>query len=181
MELPSEEGANIWLPFTRILVLIAVIAISLYIVFIPEEQIAKLEGYGYAGIFLISVISNATVLIPAPGLLIVFSMGARLNPFLVGMFAGIGAALGELSGYMAGFSGQALVENSDRYKRLSKWMQRNGPLTIIISALIPNPVFDLTGIIAGILKMPVINFVLWAAIGKILKMTVVALFGFGVL
>lgn len=162
------------------IVLIAVIAVSLYIFFIPEEQLIKLEGYGYAGIFLISILSNATVFIPAPGLLIVFSMGARFNPWLVGLFAGLGAALGELSGYMAGFSGQALVEHTNRYKRLSQWMQRNGPLTIVISALIPNPVFDLTGIIAGILKMPIFSFLLWAAIGKILKMIIVALFGYGI-
>lgn len=161
--------------------LIAVIAISTYIVFLPEEHVKTLEGYGYAGIFLISVLSNATVLIPAPGLIIVFSLGARFNPFLVGVFAGTGAALGELSGYMAGFSGQALVENSERYKRLTQWMKRNGPLTVLLSAFIPNPFFDLTGIIAGILKMPVTRFLLWAAIGKIMKMTVIALFGYGLI
>ena len=181
VDVPPESKAPKKLTFIRILVLIAVIAISTYIVLLPEEHVRTLEGYGYIGIFLISILSNATVLIPAPGLIIVFSLGARFNPFLVGIFAGTGAAIGELSGYMAGFSGQALVENSQRYQRLTQWMKRNGPLTVMISAFIPNPVFDLTGIIAGILKMPISRFLIWAAIGKILKMTVIAMFGYGLI
>jgi uncharacterized membrane protein YdjX (TVP38/TMEM64 family) len=165
----------------RILVLVVVIAISAYIFFIPEKYLKLLSAYGYFGVFVVSILSNATVLIPAPGLLLVLSFGARLNPFLVGLFAGLGAALGEISGYMTGFSGQALVENRDIYERLSLWMRKNGPITIVISAFIPNPLFDLTGIIAGVLKMPLINFLIWAAVGKILKMTVVALAGAGII
>jgi membrane protein DedA with SNARE-associated domain len=162
-------------------VLLIVIAISTYIFFIPEEQIALLSGYGYFGVFAVSILTNATLFIPAPGLLLVLSFGARLNPFLVGLFAGLGAALGEISSYMAGFSGQALIENRDIYERLSLWMKKNGPITVVISAFIPNPLFDLTGIIAGALKMPLTNFLIWAAVGKILKMMIIALIGAGII
>ena len=60
-------------------------------------------------------------------------------------------------------------------------MKKNGELTILVMAFIPNPFFDLTGIAAGILKMPVWKFLFWAFIGKFFKMLLIALAGAGTL
>ena len=147
----------------------------------PEEQAEQLESYGYVGIFLISILANATVLIPAPGLVIVFTMGAKFSPFLIGLAAGAGATLGELSGYLAGFSGQAIIEDQNRYDQMVNWMEKNGALTIMFLSFIPNPLFDLAGMVAGILKMPIHKFLFWVLIGKILKMLLFAYAGAGVL
>lgn len=165
----------------RLLALLVVVAISVAIFFLPEEQARQLEAYGYPGIFFLSVLSNATVLLPAPGLLVVFSMGARFHPLAIALAAGTGAAIGELSGYLAGFSGQAVIEDAAMYKRMSGWMRRNGSLTVFSLAFLPNPFFDLTGIAAGALKMPLRQFLLWCWLGKIGKMLLVALAGAGVL
>ena len=54
---------------------------------------------------MLSILSNATVLIPLPGVLLTSAMGAVFNPVYVALAAGSGAALGELSGYMAGVGG----------------------------------------------------------------------------
>jgi membrane protein DedA with SNARE-associated domain len=175
----AGQSHQIIITVARLLALIFVIAVSIYIIRIPEEQVGKLEGYGYPGIFIISILSNATVLIPAPGLVIVFSMGARFNPLWVGIAAGLGATIGELSGYLAGFSGQAIVENRQLYERMVSWMKKNGPLTVVSLAFIPNPIFDLTGIAAGALKMPIWKFLFWAMIGKIIKMLLTAYAGAG--
>jgi membrane protein DedA with SNARE-associated domain len=175
----TSQFSQTWITLARILALIFVIAVSILIVMLPEEQVSQLEGYGYPGIFFLSILSNATVLVPAPGLLIVFSMGARVNPLWVGIAAGLGATIGELSGYLAGFSGQAIIENRQMYERMVGWMKKNGPLTIVGLAFIPNPIFDLTGIAAGALKMPVMQFLFWAMIGKIIKMLITAYAGAG--
>ncbi len=175
----SNSSTQILITIARVLALIFIIALSIYIIKIPEEQVAQLEGYGYPGIFIISILSNATVLIPAPGLVVVFSMGTRFNPLWVGIFAGLGATIGELSGYLAGFSGQAIIENRKLYERMVTWMKKNGPLTVVSLAFIPNPVFDLTGIAAGALKMPIWKFLFWAMIGKIIKMLLTAYAGAG--
>ena len=106
-----------WLGVARVLALLFVIGISIYVVLLPEEQAEKLESYGYLGTFLISILANATVIIPAPGLVIVFSMGAKFNPLLIALAAGAGATIGELSGYLAGFSGQGIIEDQKRYDR----------------------------------------------------------------
>ena len=177
-ETPAKN--NTLLLIARILALVFVIAVSIYIVLLPEEQARQLEAYGYWGIFLLSIISNATVLIPAPGLVIVFTWGAAFNPLLVGLAAGAGATIGELSGYLAGFSGQAVIEDQKMYDKMVAWMERNGPLTVVLLAFIPNPVFDLTGIAAGALRMPVVSFLFWALIGKAIKMLITAYAGAGV-
>jgi membrane protein YqaA with SNARE-associated domain len=175
----SNSSAQSLITIARILALIFVIAISIYIIRIPEEQVGQLESYGYPGIFILSILSNATVLIPAPGLVVVFSMGTRFNPLWVGIAAGLGATIGELSGYLAGFSGRAIIENRQLYERMVIWMKKNGPLTVVILAIIPNPIFDLSGIAAGALKMPIWQFLVWAMIGKTIKMLLTAYAGAG--
>ncbi len=152
------------------------IGISVYIYTI-RDQAAKFAAYGYPGIFLISVLANATILIPAPGIAIVFAMGGVFNPLVVGLVAGTGAAIGELSGYMAGFSGQPVAEKTKIYQRIESWMQRYGMLTIFVLAAIPNPFFDLAGMSAGALKMPLYKFLLACLPGKIIKMWIFAYAG----
>lgn len=182
MEQPSPQNTHpVRTTLARIAALIFVVAITIYILYLPNDKAQKLQSYGYIGIFLISILANATVIIPAPGLLFVFGMGAKFSPLMVGLAAGVGAALGELSGYLAGFSSQAILEDRERYGQLVDWMNKNGPLTIMILAFIPNPLFDLAGMVAGALKMPVVKFLLFVAIGKILKMIVFAYAGAGIL
>lgn len=165
-----------WLTVARILALVAVIGISVFVYSIREHA-EKFAVYGYPGIFIIAFLANATVLLPAPGIAVVFAMGAIFNPLAVGLAAGAGGALGEMSGYLAGFSGQAVIERADIYERLVLWMTRNGNLTIMLLAAIPNPFFDLTGIAAGALKMPITRFLFWCFIGVTFKMTVFAFLG----
>ena len=160
----------------RVVVLLAVIFLTIVLV-INREKIQALQAYGYPGIFLFSILANATILVPVPGVVFTSAMGAIFNPLYVSIAAGAGAALGELSGYLAGFSGQAVVENSARYGRVVNWMEKYGDITILILAFIPNPLFDLAGVVAGILKMPVWKFLAFCVIGKILKMMMFAYAG----
>ncbi len=168
--------STVALNLLRVFVLLIVIGISVYIYTI-RDQAAKFAAYGYPGIFLISVLANATILIPAPGIAIVFAMGGVFNPLVVGLVAGTGAAIGELSGYMAGFSGQPVAEKTKIYQRIESWMQRYGMLTIFVLAAIPNPFFDLAGMSAGALKMPLYKFLLACLPGKIIKMWIFAYAG----
>jgi uncharacterized membrane protein YdjX (TVP38/TMEM64 family) len=153
----------------RILAFVAVIVITLF-VYSMRDDAEKLAVYGYPGIFLISFLAYATVLLPAPGVAVVFAMGAIFHPFGVALAAGSGAALGETIGYLAGFSGQGVVERADMYEKLTTWMQRNGPLTVFLLAAIPNPFFDMAGLVAGALKMPFLTFIIWCWCGQVIKM-----------
>jgi uncharacterized membrane protein YdjX (TVP38/TMEM64 family) len=167
---------SLGLTFVRVGALIFVIAITVYIYYV-RDRADELARYGYPGIFLLSILANATIILPAPGLAIVFAAGGVFAPFGVGLAAGAGATLGELSGYLAGFSGQAVIEQRGVYNRIESWMKRYGPATIMALAFIPSPLFDLAGVAAGALKMPVHKFLLWCALGKIPKMLVFAYAG----
>ena len=164
------------LKIIRWLVFLFVIGLTVFI-FIKSEKIQHLEAYGYPGIFIVSILSNATVIIPVPGVILTSAMGAVLNPVYVALAAGAGAAIGELSGYLAGFSGQGVVENRDWYLKVENWMKKYGDITILILAFIPNPLFDMAGISAGVLKMPIGRFIVMCFIGKVLKMLLFAFSG----
>jgi len=160
----------------RVLALIAVIALTVFI-YMVRDQAEEFAKFGYPGIFLITFMAYATVLMPAPGLAVVFAMGGVLNPIFVGLAAGGGGALGELSGYLAGFSGQAVVERTEVYQRFHGWIEKNGFKAILILSALPNPFFDVAGVIAGILKMPLRRFLLAVWIGVTFKMLVFAWIG----
>lgn len=137
----------------------------------------EFKEYGYIGIFFIALLANATVIIPAPGVAIIFAMGAAFHPLSVGIAAGTGGAIGELSGYLVGFSGQAVVERTDIYDRIKPWVDKYGGWAILVLSAIPNPVFDVAGIAAGIAKMPMRTFLFFVWIGQLIKMTMFAYAG----
>lgn len=156
----------------RVIIFGGVIALTAYL-FTIRDQLQLLEGYGYIGIFLLSIVANATIIVPLPGVVLTSAMATIFNPLGVAIAAGSGAALGELTGYLAGFSGQGVVENSPRYQRILEWMKKHPRymnLAILVLATIPNPFFDLAGMASGALKIPLWRFLIWVWIGKILKM-----------
>lgn len=153
--------------------------LTFLILSLPPEQLELMESWGYPGVFLLSLLSNATLFLPAPGLLIVFAFATKLPPVKVAIFAAIGATLGELSGFIAGYSGQGIISNNKIYQKMVSWTDSNGPITVMVLAFLPNPFFDLTGIAAGALKMPIGTFLIWAFIGKFFKMLITAFAGAG--
>ncbi|MHB0965415.1 MAG: VTT domain-containing protein [Bellilinea sp.] len=157
------------LKIQRILALLFVIGLTVFL-YLNRDRVQELEGLGYPGIFLLSLLSNATLILPVPGVLFTSAMGAVFNPFWVAIAAGTGAALGELTGYLAGYSGQGVVERTKWQPKVESWMRKYGGITVFVLSLVPNPVFDIAGLTAGMLKMPVIKFLFWSMLGKILKM-----------
>lgn len=164
------------LTLVRILALVFVIGLSV-VLFLYRGQVQKLRVFGFPGIFLVSLLSNASLIFPVPGVLFTSAMGMVFQPFWVAVAAGSGAAIGELSGYIAGFGGQGVIENKQWYDRVSNWIRKYGDITIFVLAVIPNPVFDIGGMVAGALRMPLWRFLLWCWLGKIVKMLAFAYSG----
>lgn len=167
----------------RILAVLFAIGISVAIYLLRSRiDIEKLKPYRYIGIFIISFLAYATVLLPAPGAAFVFTIGAAFkdvpfNTIRIALAAGSGAALGELSGYLAGLGGQAVLEKRNIYQKLTSWMEKHGSVTIFVLSALPNPLFDLVGLIAGALRMSPWKFFFWCWAGETLKMLVFAASG----
>ena len=164
----------------RIVALAFVIGISLYIYSI-RDQAEKLTTYGYPGIFLISLLAYSTIILPAPAIAIVFSMGNVFPPLGIALAAGVGAALGEVVGYIAGYGGRGVVEKVAFYDTVVGWMQKYGNITILLLSALPNPLFDVVGAAAGTLKVPVLKFLFWCWIGETIKMIIFAYGGYWIL
>jgi len=134
---------------------------------------------GYFGIFIVSLIGSASIILPIPFIVVVFSAGALLNPLLVGLSAGAGAAIGELSGYGVGYGAQTLITKHKKWFELAEsWFQKHGGfLVIFIFAATPLP-FDIVGLMSGAMKYPVKRFFIATLLGKIVANLIVAYAGF---
>lgn len=134
----------------------------------------KLEAnnVGYTGAFLINLIGSASIVVPVPGLAAVCAAAAPavgLNIIALGLVGGTGATIGELTGYLAGYSGQSFVQRSRYYERVHSLVIRRGALALFILAALPTPLFDVAGIASGSLGYPLRRFLLWVFLGKIIK------------
>ena len=172
-----------------VVVEVQIICIRVYIV-VFREHIADFKQYGYLGVFLISLTASATVIAFVPSVPVMFALGGVLNPFLVGLTAGVGEAIGELVGYFAGRSGHAffikgrstITGNSEGlYYQLEKWIRTRGGLALFLSSAVFNPFFSVIGATAGALRFPAWKFFLIVWAGKTVKWTVIALVGYGLL
>ena len=170
-------GKPMWVVLLPRLLILLLITCGTLAILLNREQLRQFATYGYPGVFLISLLGSATVIIPAPSIAVVFAMGAVLNPILVGLAAGIGEACGELTGYLAGATGRAVVADRDLYQRMVRWTGRCGLIPIFVLSVVPNPVFDIAGIAAGALKVPFWHFFTVCWLGKTLKSTAMALLG----
>ncbi|MBI2849479.1 MAG: DedA family protein [Chloroflexi bacterium] len=151
------------------------ITVALYLF---RDKITGLGNYGYLGAFLISLITSATVFLPVPGIVALFALAATLNPLLIGLAAGAGGIIGEMTGFLVGYGGhEALRGRSKLHSRLEKWMRRWGSWGVFAVAAAPLPLFDVAGIIAGALRFPLWKFLLIGWVGKTIKLTLLIMAG----
>ena len=169
------------IPILTIILVIA-ITIGIYLIYGRHpERLVELKNYVYWGAFLISVIGNATIILPGAVLLILSQIGIVLypltgpvGPIIVGLVGGAGAAIGEITGYLAGYSGRGIAEKSRIYNRLVSWVKRWGAPAIFVFSVVPL-VFDLVGIAAGILRVPFWKFMLACWLGRTLLYVIIVL------
>jgi len=163
-----------------LLILLLVIAIWVGVFYFYREypgRVSALQTYGYLGAFLLSLLFNATVILPLGGIGVVFALGAVLPlPVVVGVAGGIGAAIGEITGYMAGYSGRGIAQKSRFYGRMEGWVKRWGSWAIFGFSIVPFA-FDLAGISAGVLRFPFWKFFVLCWLGRTILYIVAAVAG----
>ncbi len=185
----SEEFPS-WYQQLRYLPLIFLaIAIIVLIVVVVEDP-PKLEGteelkdyaknkLGYLGVLVMGLAGSSVPIWPLPGSWAAFlAGGAGLNPALIGLAAGFGEPLGESTYYMAGYGGQAAVTNVRGYRRVVRWMERHGAITLFLVCAIPNFVTRAAVIAAGALRYPFWKFFLICWAGKTVKSIGFAIAGY---
>lgn len=156
------------------------------------EQIRALEHYGYLGAFVISVFGGATIIAPIPMTPVVFALGTvmkpefapYMGPIFVGIAAGLGETVGGLSIYMTGYGGGTALHDmkegrvKSAYKRMTRWVERRGSLTLFILSAVVNPFFYPAALAAGALRFGIWRFIFISLIGKTIKGITVAAAGY---
>ena len=149
------------------------------------EFVHALEGYGYAGAFLISIFGGATIIIPVPMLAVVFALGGVMKyPVLVGAAAGLGETVGALTIYLTGYGGGAALYDIKHsriqaaYLRLTDLMERRGSLTLFILSAVLNPFFYPAALAAGALRFGIKRYFLICWAGKTIKGLTIAYAGY---
>jgi membrane protein YqaA with SNARE-associated domain len=179
------------LEYGLLVFVVALMTVFAFTFFYFQVEVSRLKDYGYAGVFIISFIGAASMILPTPALASVVGGGAILNSYLgiptfvwVGIVAGLGEALGEFTGYAAGYGGRIVIQQRPEYKRVQGWMERHGVITMFVMSVIPNPLFDVAGAMAGVVRMPLGRFFLAVLAGKVIKDMYIAAvgdFGIGIL
>jgi len=158
--------------FIPVLTLVLVIAITLGLFFFNQCYPGRIEAFknlGYLGVFFICVVSNASIILPVPGIFLFLPLLTVLNPVLIGLVGATGGTIGEVTGYIAGHSGRAMVQSGPLYDRIEGWMKRWGAWVIFIFAAVPFLFVDIAGMVAGALRFPLWKFLLVVWVGKSLK------------
>ena len=156
----------------RLGILAVVIAAIVAALLLRDDFGAAQVGYG--AVVLSALVASAGLFIPAPALATACGTALFLNPFLVGLIAGSAESVGELSGYYLGYTSRDVLARSRMYQWLENWMRRRGWLLLFLVSLVPNPIFDVVGIAAGVLRYPVWGFLAVVWVGKLLKFLVFA-------
>jgi membrane protein YqaA with SNARE-associated domain len=163
-----------------ILIFIGSLALSFGVLFVPVDS-QQLAAYGYGGIFIVTFLGALSLFIPGPTMVAAYVIGSVLNPFWVSLAAGLGSALGESSGYLAGYSSRAVIPPQEPgnawYWRVTNWVQARPFLAVFVLSAIPNPLTDLSGLAAGRIKYAYPMFLLATFLGKSIRFGISAYLG----
>ena len=133
------------------------------------EWLHGLVNVIYPGAFILAFVANVTVLIPIPynGIMLAI-LGKAGLPWLAALLAAAGSVLGELSGYYAGRAGRQVLGDSKAVTWTTEQMSTpvRSFLFLMIFAAPPNPIFDMAGLAAGTLKIPLRIFLPAVFIGR---------------
>jgi membrane protein YqaA with SNARE-associated domain len=105
---------------------------------------------GYPGAFIVSFLGCATILLPFPYVGVPFILGGfrdlamdvfAFDPWIVGLVAGVGAALGEMISYLIGYGGGALIDENQKsgFRDFVQKYPRTTPLVLWFLAVTPIP------------------------------------------
>ena len=156
--------------------LLGVTALSLSLAYAMvqfKDFFVGIGTWGYAAIFLVETGNSAVILVPTPGPAYTAAMAAVLDPLLIGVVGGFGAAVGEMVGYALGTTGKHALEGGKLYARFKTMAERRFGLAIFAFAALPLP-FDIAGVWAGAVRYPAWRFFAVVAAGKTVKITLIS-------
>lgn len=166
------------------LIALFVLLISIFLsasFFIFKNFFRHAMSLGLIGLFLINFASNATFFMPTPALIGVVSAGNLYPPLLVAIASSLGATAGDTINFLFGLSGRHLINHKLAKNKwfifLEKKFKKHGNWLLFLFAFVPNPIFDIAGLIAGIFKFSLFRFFILVFVGRFIRYYILAKFG----
>ena len=182
---------GVWITLIGVTIAVCVLLIRFW-KYLNEFQILI-----FLGLFFTAILAGSPLPIPTPCFALTFTLGSRFDPFLIGMIAATGAAIGAMLVYFTARTGKHFMPNINftdpankiysnaigRFLRRIKlphfmaFVNRRGPIGVFLFAMFPNPFLMPLLITMGINKVAAwkIAVTVWA--GDIIMYVVIAAVG----
>lgn len=171
----EEEGLGVGI------LSLVVFALVLWLTIWYQDVLLRFSSLGYLGLLVSNFLASSAVFLPVPTLLASFVGGNILNPILVGLFSGIGSALGDFVAFLFGFGARRVVNKVFKKEvwlgQFEHWLKRNAFAAVFVLSFIPNPFFDGVGILAGAANVKPKEFLIATVLGRVLRNILLALSG----
>jgi membrane protein YqaA with SNARE-associated domain len=131
-------------------------------------------------VFLVTLIANATVIIPVPYPALIASVAAQSDNLAAVIVAGaLGSTLGESVAFFVGRSGRGVIADTRFYRWVQAQMRHPWRAFAALFGLSapPNPAFDVAGLAAGALGLPYWLFFSAVFLGRVVRVGVFVLVG----
>jgi membrane protein YqaA with SNARE-associated domain len=170
----TNERRQAWIRVGTIGIALVALNVALYVL-LPPDLLERMGAFGYLGAFASAALANASVVVPVPYYPLLIRLGQTFDPVGVVLAAALGSALGELVAYFVGRSGRAAVEETRFYHWVQRQLQHpwRAPLVLFVLSAPPNPFFDVAGLLAGALGIPIWMFFGVTFAGRIIRMATV--------
>jgi membrane protein YqaA with SNARE-associated domain len=139
---------------------------------IGRNYVIGLGHWGYLGAFIVSLISNASIILPTPGIAVIAMMTSDFNLLLLGLSSGVGGAIGATSSYVAGMITGEVVNDTRIYRASLRAMNRFGGAIIFVATLAPFLPMDAASILAGGIRYPFKRYFIVMGSAHIIKMII---------
>jgi len=143
---------------------IIVASLSLLILYGNLLNIGSLTNYGLIGVFLAALFSHLTVIARGLFIPVFLALTELYNPLILGLAAGLGGAIGELTAYYWGLGIKEALTSS-KLSNIPKWVENYGLIVILFFAASPLPDTPII-LLAGSLSFPLWKMLLVQIIGK---------------
>lgn len=162
--------------------LIAVLAVALNVLayyLIPPDFARRLGAFGLLGVFVVTFVANATVIVPVPYIGLIVRMAQSMDVGGVVLAGALGSAMGESVAFFVGRAGRATVNDTALYRWVQRQMERPWRAFVVLFLLAapPNPAFDVAGLTAGAMGLPFWLFFCAVFGGRVVRIAIFAIGG----
>jgi uncharacterized membrane protein YdjX (TVP38/TMEM64 family) len=146
-------NTGVWLALISVTIVVCVLLIR-YWKYLEQFQILI-----YLGLFFTAILAGSPIPIPTPCMALTLTLGSRFDPVVIGLIAGLGAAIGSMLVYVTARTGRHFLPSLNiadptnkiytsgigkflqkiKIPRILKFINKRGVIGVFLFSVFPNP------------------------------------------